>query len=50
MTRDEWLGELQDYIRRMYDCAPDEVCKKFAGELFDLTADDDAPRDPDPDD
>ena len=43
MNVDEWMGWIQDFLEARINDAPDERCKEFAQNLWDLTADADAP-------
>jgi hypothetical protein len=39
MTRDEWFGQLQDFLEWRMKDAPDETCKTFAERMWQETAD-----------
>jgi len=34
LTRDEWLGLIQDFLEARMEDAPDQSCKTFAGNLW----------------
>ena len=38
MTRDEWLGWIQDFLEARMGDAPDETCRIFAEKLWQETA------------
>lgn len=38
MTRDEWLGSIQDFLEARMKDAPDQSCKTFAENLWQETA------------
>ena len=38
MSRDDWLGWIQTFLEERIDDAPDESCKIFARQLWDMTA------------
>lgn len=38
MTRDEWLGWIQEFIEERIKDAPDETCRTIARNLWDETA------------
>jgi hypothetical protein len=37
-ARDDWLGWIQQFLEERIDDAPDETCKTFAKNLWDMTA------------
>lgn len=37
-ARDRWLGEMQIFLDRMIEAAPDETCRILARNLWDETA------------
>lgn len=45
MSVDEWMGEIQAFLSERIKDAPNEECRAFVSELWDRTADDDAPGD-----
>lgn len=38
MTRDEWLGLIQEFLEARMKDAPDDTCRVFATNLWDATA------------
>ncbi len=37
-ARERWFGEIQIFLERMIEAAPDETCRIFARNLWDETA------------
>jgi hypothetical protein len=38
MTRDDWIGWIQQFLEERLADAPDETCKILANDLWEMTA------------
>jgi hypothetical protein len=38
MSREEWIGWIQEFLEERIEDAPDETCKIFASDLWQQTA------------